>query len=574
MSTRPCALRRPVYLTHMQFSRRPGSFLLGSVVAGSILLFGGVSGYAEEAAYDFVLRNGRVADGSGNPSLHADVAVKGGRIAAIGRGLGPGGEEFDVTGLIVAPGFMDVHTHAEDVDDHPLAENFLRMGVTTLVMGNCGASALNIGEYFAHAEATTISPNIATLVGLGTVRRAAMGGSYDRVPKADELDRMRAIVRRGMEEGAVGVSTGLIYLPGVFAKTEEITELAKVAAAYDGIYATHQRSESTEIFQSLDEIFRIAREAHIRAEVSHIKLSGPAMWGNAAKVIGVIEQARAEGLDITQDEYAYTASSTGISQLVPDEMKEGGQGKFDERLMNPEIKARMVAMMKETLKKRQSADYAYAVIAAYRHDPSLNGMNIVEAAAKLRSAPTLDDQIETILEIEKHGGASAVFHGMSDADLEAFMRHPNTMFASDSGVRVLGQDVPHPRGYGNNARILGTYVREKGVIRLEDAIRRMSSLPAKTFRLADRGELRPGAWADISVFDPATVSDHSDYNDPHHYATGFRYVFVNGAMVVKDDQHIGARPGKVLRRAAIGSGAPQQGATSPAASAASPGSGS
>jgi len=247
----------------MQFSRRPGSLFLGSIVAGSIPFFAGISGSVEEPTYDFVLRNGRVVDGSGNPGFHADVGVKGGRIAAIGRGLGKGPEEFDVTGSIVAPGFIDVHTHAEDVDDHPLAENFLRMGVTTVVMGNCGASALNIAEYFAHVEATTISPNIATLVGLGTVRRAAMGGSYDRVPTADELDRMRTVVRRGMDEGAVGVSTGLIYLPGVFAKTEEIIELAKVAASYDGIYATHQRSESTEIFQSLDEIFSMSAVVEI-----------------------------------------------------------------------------------------------------------------------------------------------------------------------------------------------------------------------------------------------------------------------------------------------------------------------
>jgi N-acyl-D-amino-acid deacylase len=539
----------------MQALRDSGRML--SHICKALLIGAGLSVGARAAepgtTFDYILRNGHIVDGTGNPAYHADVAVKDGRIAAIGKLSVPAQQEYDAGGLIVAPGFIDVHTHAEDIDDQPLAENFLRMGVTTLVLGNCGSSATNIGEYFARLESITISPNVATLVGLGTVRRRAMGGSFDRPPAAEELERMKALVQRGMEEGAVGVSTGLIYLPGVFAKTEEIIELAKVAAPYDGIYATHQRSESGEIFQSLDEIFRIAREAHIRAEVSHIKLSGPSSWGQADKVIAAIEQARAEGLDITQDEYAYTASSTGISQLVPDGMKEGGQAKFLERFANPEVKAAMIEKMKETLKKRQSADYSYAVIASYKHDLSLNGLNLVEAATKLRGADSIEDQIETILEIEKNGGATGVFHGMSDADLEMFMQHPNTMFASDSGVRKYGQDVPHPRGYGNNARILGTYVREKKILRIEDAIRKMTSLPATTFRLADRGELRPGAWADIVVFDPATVADHSIYKDPHHYATGFRYVFVNGVMVVHDDQHTGVRPGKVLRRNSPGS---------------------
>ena len=509
--------------------------------------------------YDFILRHGRIVDGTGNPAYHADLAVKDGRIAAIGpsagsgRALapaliaGPGTKEFDATGLVIAPGFIDVHTHAEDIEEQPRAENFVRMGVTTLVLGNCGGSELNLGAFFQRLETLTISVNVASLLGHGTVRRRAMHGAFDRVPTPEELSHMKALVRQGMEDGAVGLSTGLIYLPGTFAKTEELIEVARVAAEYDGIYATHQRSEAGDIFKSLDEIFRIAREAHIRAEISHLKLSGPANWGKTEQVLAAIEQARAEGLDITQDQYVYTASSTGLSQLVPEAMLEGGSARFHERLKDPATKAKFVEEMKETLRKRGSADYAYAVIASYRPDPSLNGLNVVEAAKKTRGAETLDDQIETILEIEKHGGATAVFHGMSEPDLEAFMRHPNTMFASDSGVRRLGVDVPHPRGYGNNARVLGVYVREKKVLRLEDAIRKMTSLPATTFRFAERGELHPGYWADLTVFDPETVADHATYADPHHYATGMRYVFVNGVLVVDNDQPTGARPGHVLR---------------------------
>jgi N-acyl-D-amino-acid deacylase len=518
--------------------------------------FAALSVRAAEPEYDVVVRHGRIADGTGNPTFHADLAVKDGRIAAIGTIAGKGKQEYDATGLVVAPGFIDVHTHAEDVDDRPQAENFLHLGVTTLVLGNCGSSTLNVGQYFSELEQLTISPNVATLIGHGTVRGRAMRGSFDRPPTEEELAQMKEFVKRGMEDGAVGVSSGLIYLPGVFAKTEELIEVAKVAAAYGGIYATHQRSESAEIVQSLEEIFRIAREAKIRAEISHLKLSGPANWGKAAEILALIDRARAEGLDITQDQYLYTASSTGLSQLIPESAREGGKAKFIERLNTPETKAQMIESMKKTLLKRQSTDYAYAVIASCKSNPTLNGLNVPEAAMQVRGADSLDDQIETILEIEKNGGATGVFHGMSDADLEAFARHPNTMFASDSGVRRFQVDVPHPRGYGNNARLLGVYVREKGVLRLEDAIRKMTSLPARTFHLRERGELREGYWADLAIFDPAKVADHSTYKDPHHYSTGMRYVLVNGTVVIDNDQHTGARPGRTLPHGAPGPAPP------------------
>jgi len=420
------------------------------------------------------------------------------------------------------------------------------MGVTTLVLGNCGSSTPHVRAFFDRLESHGISANVATLIGHGTVRSRAMRGSFMRPPTEIELEEMKALVRRAMEEGAVGLSTGLIYTPGVFAKTEEIIELAKVAAEYGGIYATHQRSEAAEIFSSLDEIFRIAREAHIPAEISHIKLSGPANWAQATKVLDRIAEMRAEGLDITQDQYAYTASSTGISQLIPDSAKDGGREQMLARFGDPGAKAKIVDEMKRTLQKRKSSDYSYAVIASHKADPSLNGLNVVEAARKLRNADSIDDQIETILTIETNGGATAVFHGMSDDDLALFMQHPNTMFASDSGVRKFNVDVPHPRGYGNNARILGMYVREKKVLRLEDAVRKMSSLPAQTFHLRNRGEVREGNWADLVVFDPETVADRATYKDPHHYATGFQCVFVNGTLVVENDAHSGAMPGKTL----------------------------
>ncbi len=495
-----------------------------------------VAAFARAETYDLLIRGGRVVDGTGSPASFADLAVKDGRIVAIGKLTGAATTTLEAQGLIVAPGFIDVHTHAEDIEDLPLAENFLRMGVTTLVLGNCGGSKLNVGEFFRKLEATRISPNVATLIGHNTVRSHVMGGAFSRQPTDEELTRMKELVERGMKDGALGLSTGLIYLPGTFARTEEIIELAKVAAAYDGMYVSHMRDEGLDIQDSLTELFRIAREAHLRAHVSHIKLSGKPAWGRARQVIEAIEKARSEGLDITQDQYAYTASSTDLSQLIPETAREGGKEKFLERINDPARKAQIIREMKAKLERGQRDSYAYAVIADYDKDPSLNGKNVVEAAK--------------LLEIHTRGGASGVFFGIDEGDLRLFMQHPNTMFASDSGVRKFQEGVPHPRGYGDNARVLAHYVRELKLLRLEEAIRRMTSLPATTFGIADRGQLREGAWADLVVFNPATVQDNATFNDPHHYATGFAAVIVNGVVVVKDDAHTRARPGMIVRRKA------------------------
>jgi N-acyl-D-amino-acid deacylase len=499
---------------------------------------------AFSAAYDLIIRNGRIMDGSGNPSFRSDVAVKSGKIAWIGKTEQKATREIDASGMVVAPGFIDVHTHAEDILQRPEAQNFIRMGVTTVVMGNCGSSALRVGEFFRKVEATNVSINIATLIGHGTVRETAMHGNFDRAPTSEEMAQMKEFVEQGMRDGAVGLSTGLIYLPGTFATTEEIIELTKVASKYDGLYATHMRDEGKEMFKSLNEVFRIAREAHIRAEVSHIKLSGKLNWGQAERVLGTIEKARAEGLDITQDQYVYTASSTSIAQLIPEEFREGG--KFPDRLLRERTK--IVEGMKEKLRKAGRKNYSYAVIADYKYDRTLNGLDMVEAARKTHGSSSLGSQIDLILDIQNHGGASGVFHGMSEDDLKVFLSHPNTMIASDSGVRAFEEGVPHPRGYGNNARVLEHYVRELKLLHLEDAVRRMTSLPASTFRLKGRGELREGNAADLVIFNPAKVHEATTFKDPHHYASGFEWVLVNGVPVVEKDRYTGKRPGQVLRR--------------------------
>lgn len=502
---------------------------------------------AQAPAYDLVIRNGMIADGTGNPVFRGDLAVKGDRIVRVGYVSGKGREEVDAKGKVVAPGFIDVHTHSESIATIPKAENYLRMGVTSIVTGNCGSSTLEVDDFFRKIRETGVSPNVATLVGQNAVRRSAMGGDFDRAPTSAELAKMRQTVESAMRQGAVGLSTGLIYMPGVFSKTGEIAELAKVSSRFGGLYVSHMRSEGLQLLEAIDEVIEIAKTANCRAQISHIKASGNASWGRSAEALRRIEQARLEGIELTQDQYAYTASSTSLGQTIPDWAKEGGSAEFRKRLQDPALKARMVVDMKENLAKNARTNYGYAVIAQCRSDRTLNGKSVIEAAKLKRGSDALEDQIETILEIEREGGASAVFHGMSEEDVRRYMSHPNTMIASDGGPRVINDTVPHPRSYGNNARVLGHYVRTERVLRLEDAVRRMTSLPAQTLRIVDRGLLKEGLAADIVVFDPESVRENATFTDPHRYATGFQLVLVNGKAVIRDDRHTGATPGRPLR---------------------------
>lgn len=526
----------------------PGRYLeYNSSMLSTIALLLVAPNLSVQGAYDLVIRGGKVADGSGNPTFDADVAVKGDRIVKVGFVEGRGKVEVDAKGKVVCPGFIDVHTHSESIAEIPKAENYLRMGVTTIITGNCGSSTLDVNGFFKSIQDKGVSPNVATLIGQNAVRRAAMKGDFDRRPTADELAAMRNAVDRAMRQGAVGLSTGLIYMPGVFSKTDEIAELAKVSARFGGLYVSHMRNEGLQLLEAIQELIDIAKSAGCRAQISHIKASGNASWGRSADALALIEKARAGGLELTQDQYAYTASSTSLGQTIPDWAKEGGAAEFRKRLEDPGLKARMVADMKENLQKNARSNYAYAVIAQCRSDKNLNGKSVPEAAKIKRNSDDLEAQIETILEIERAGGASAVFHGMAEDDVRRYMSHPHTMIASDGGPREINDTVPHPRSYGNNARVLGQYVREWKVLRLEDAIRRMTSLPAQTFRIADRGFVREGMAADIVVFDPARVQENATFTDPHRYATGFALVLVNGKTVVRSDSHTGATPGRPLR---------------------------
>jgi N-acyl-D-amino-acid deacylase len=513
-----------------------------------VILAAACLGAAQEPPPDLVVRNARIADGLGGPLFTGDIAVRAGRIVAVGTVAAQGVTELNVQGLVVAPGFIDVHTHSENIDDLPQAENFLRMGVTTIITGNCGGSKLRVGEFFRQLEQSNVAVNVATLIGHNTVRNQVMGGSFMRPPTTNELRQMRAMVDQAMRDGAVGLSTGLIYLPGTFAKTEEIVALAKVTSSHGGIYVSHMRYETSRIFEALDELFTIARQADIPAEVSHLKLSGPNAWGSADRVLSALDYARKRGLSVTHDQYVYTASSTSLGQLIPSEAREGGQKRFLERIADPKKKAEIIGEMKATLRNSQRSDYSYAAIASFRKNKELNGKTVPEAAKLARGSDSLDDQIELLFDIQREGGASAVFHNMAEPDLQRFLQHPLTMFASDSGPRAFGEGVPHPRGYGNNARVLGRYVRELRLITLEEAVRKMTSLPARTHRLGQRGEIKPGLSADLVVFDPAKVNDPATFDSPHHYAEGFTHVFVNGIAVIADGKLTGERPGRPVRR--------------------------
>ncbi len=526
------------------------SVLLPTVALILLFLYFRADVPAPAGRFDLVIENARIADGTGGPLRLGSIAIREGRIVTVGNVDARGAvARINAGGKVAAPGFIDVHTHSENISDLPVAENFLRMGVTTIVTGNCGSSDTDIAGFFRKVEAVKCAVNVATLVGHNSVRRLAMRGSWDRPPSPEELETMKALVDRGMSDGAVGLSTGLIYLPGTFAKPEEIIELAKVASAHGGIYASHMRAENVRIFDALAEVFRVAREAAIRAEVSHLKLTGPSAWGKAEEVLAALDKARADGLEITHDAYAYTASSTTLSQLIPDRAREGTAGDFLARINDPAQKAEIIAGMKEMLQRSGRQDYRYAVIARFRPDPSLTGKNIAEAAKITRGSDSLEDQIETILDIHRQGSGSGVFHGMSEEDLQKFLAHPLTMIASDGGPRSgkPSADASHPRSYGNNARVLARYVREKKILTMEEAVRRMTSLPAHTFRLPDRGTLRPGAWADIVIFDPEKVNDPATFDDPHHCAEGFTDVIVNGVPVLRDGQLTGERSGQALR---------------------------
>jgi len=495
--------------------------------------------------YDVVLEGGTVVDGSGAPARVADVAIAGGRIAKVGDASGDrAGRRIDAGGLVVAPGFIDPHTHTRGhIRDMPTAEPWLRQGVTTLVEGNDGSSPVPLGPFLDSVAAARPVPNFAMFIGHGSVREAVMG-TANRAPTPTELDSMKALVARGMEDGALGLSTGLAYVPGTYAATDEVVALAKVAAGYGGIYISHMRDEGAGVLASVRETIRIGEEAGIPVQLTHHKVGGHAQWGQSEESIRLMREARGRGVDVTFDQYPYTASSTGLSFLIPKWAMAGDS--LEARLALPAQRRRIVGDMLAFIDERFGNDPDRIQLVSCDFDPSLGGRTVGDILRERGKGGTPTDIAELTLEFEAKGRCGAILHSYDEGDVVRFLRSEYGMVGSDGSLVPFGEGFPHPRAYGTYARVLGRYVREQGVITLEEAVRRMTSAPAHRLGFADRGEIREGMVADLAVFDPDEISDRATFQDPHQYAVGVRYVFVGGKPVLDDGTITEARPGRIL----------------------------
>ncbi|HKZ32827.1 MAG TPA: D-aminoacylase [Vicinamibacteria bacterium] len=516
------------------------------LVAAALGIAAGVS--AED--YDLLIRNGRVVDGTGAPWRRADVAVRGDTIVAISARIdGPARRKVDVGNRVVAPGFIDLHSHARPgIFAFAGAPNYVRQGVTTLVEGPDGSSALPLGPFLDKVEALGPGVNFASLVGHGSIREAVLGRA-NRAPTAAELARMQELVRQAMREGAFGLSTGLFYVPGSFAHTDEVIALARVAGELGGIHTSHMRDEATGVLDSVRETIAIGEEAQLPTQVTHHKLIGRAAWGRSAESLTLVREARERGVDVTIDQYPYTASSTTLqAALLPAWAQEGGAEALRHRLADPAERARILEAVKGRIRnERGGGDPRNITIAACGFDHALEGRTLADILEGRGLPATVESAAVLALEIVERGGASGIFHAISEEDVERILASPYTMVASDGEIPAFGQGAPHPRSYGTFARVLGVYVREKRLLTLEEAIRRMSSMPAARLGLGDRGLLRPGMRADLVVLDPATVRDLATFEKPHQYAKGVSLVVVNGEIVLDGERMTGARPGRVLR---------------------------
>ena len=548
---------------------RCGLLIVASVVLGAC---------TSPAEHELILRNGTIVDGIGAPSFVGDLAINDDRITAVGDlGDSRGVTEVDVSGLVVAPGFINMLSWAgEALLEDGRSQGDIRQGVTLEVFGE-GVSGgpltdqmkalevtsqgdikfdvawTTLGDYLEHLEGKGVSPNIASFVGATTLRVHEIGYE-DRPPTADELDRMRDLVRQAMEEGAIGIGSSLIYAPGFYAQTDELIELTKVAAEYGGLYISHMRSEGNALIESVDELLRIAREGGIRAEIYHLKAAGQSNWDKLSAVIERVEAARSEGLEVTANMYTYTAGSTGLDAGMPPWVQEGGYNAWAGRLQDPAVRDRVRQEMTTPTNEWENlllAAGAEGTLLVGFKNASLRGyigQTLAEVAAA-RGTSVSDTAMDLV--IEDGSRVQVVYFLMSEENVARQISLPWVSYCSDAGSYasegIFLNSSTHPRAYGNFARLLGRYVREERIIAIEEAIRKLTSLPAGNLRIRDRGQLTTGYFADVVVFDPDKIQDHATYEDPHQYATGMVHVWVNGTQVLRDGEHTGATPGRVVR---------------------------
>ncbi|HID10939.1 MAG TPA: D-aminoacylase [Candidatus Latescibacteria bacterium] len=504
---------------------------------------------------DVLIRGGMILDGTGGEPFRADLAVEGDRIVDIGNlPHARARRVIDAEGLFVAPGFVDPHTHAHDEAEGgvlkiPDADNFLRQGVTTVVAGNCGGSPLPVGEHLEQVDDMEILTNYALLVGHGSVRKAVMGLAA-RPATTEELKQMRELVRRAMEEGALGMSTGFMYIPGAYAPLEEVIALAKEVARRSGVFTSHIRDEGARLLESVEEVVRVCREAEVPAQISHLKAWGRGGWGKAEAVLELLDGARTQGLPLTSDQYPYTASYTGLQSLVP----EWGlaEDKLEERLKDPE-QGRV--LRKGIAEKMDLAGGPEAIlITLCEARPELEGKTLIQAAEEMGKDP-----IGAVEELVLSGSVSAVYFSMSEEEVKAIARHPAVMVGSDGHLRRFGVGVSHPRNYGTFPKAWRWFVREEKFWTPQEAVRRMSGMAAEKFGLKGKGFLKKGYFADVVVFHPEEFRDLATFRDGHRYPEGVLYVLVNGKVAVEEGRTAERGYGRVLRRGdnggALGPGA-------------------
>jgi N-acyl-D-amino-acid deacylase len=527
--------------------------------------------------YDLLIRNAKVVDGTGNPWFKGDVAVAGASIAAVGRVTGEAARVIEANGLCVCPGFIDVHAHGDFTPfDKTVVDYKLRQGITTEVNGNCGFSAApvhpstvglvrkyvegfiapeqgvpwnwrSLGEYLDTIAQARLAINIAPLIGHGALRAAAMGYEQ-RAPSAAELDTMQALTRESMQQGAFGLSTGLVYVPGTYAQTDEIIDIATVAARYGGLYATHMRNEGERLFEAFDEAIQIGRHAEIPVQISHHKAAGKPNYGKIRTTLKRLEDERAQGLDITVDQYPYTASSTTLASLLPPWAQVGGVPKILERLRDPatrrEISTAMIADPRHGKNMIRGCDWDEILIASVKsaRNKACEGKSL-QQIAEMRGEEPMESALDLL--VDEECAVAMIMFTMAEEDVRTVMRHPATMIGTDG---IWSHGKPHPRIYGTYPRILGTYVRQECLLSIEEAVRKMTAFPAQKFGLWKKGIVREGMDADLVIFNPETIAERSTFQDPHQYPAGLPYVILNGQVVVDQERYTGKLAGQLVKK--------------------------